>query len=180
MLPASARSRRKIPGGGQISRHRTADATRPHGSAEITSSAHRGRNISRRTRPVWADEADLLSGAPGGIRTRARPARSSTASGTTLPKRVASSKLGGGCHKGFGQGACRSIRPHHHGAEVEGEEAAMRRGFRVVILALVVILAGLVARPAWASTPQLPNSMAAVGDSITRAYDVCCYGDHPG
>src|SRR6266704_3285530 len=57
MLPASARSRRKIPGGGQISRHRTADATRPHGSAEITSSAHRGRNISRRTRPVMSAAA---------------------------------------------------------------------------------------------------------------------------
>jgi hypothetical protein len=57
----------------------------------------------------------------------------------------------------------------------------MRRGFRVAILALTIILAGLVTRPAWATTPQLPNSMAALGDSITRAYDVCCfYGDHPG
>jgi lysophospholipase L1-like esterase len=49
-----------------------------------------------------------------------------------------------------------------------------------VILALVVVLAGLVAQPAWAA-PPLPSSMAAIGDSITRAYDVCCsYGDHPG
>lgn len=64
---------------------------------------------------------------------------------------------------------------------LEREEAAMRRGLCVAILALAVILAGLVTRPAWASTPQLPNSMAALGDSITRAYDVCCfYGDHPG
>jgi lysophospholipase L1-like esterase len=56
----------------------------------------------------------------------------------------------------------------------------MRRGARIVVLALAVILAGMVARPAWAA-PQLPNSMAALGDSITRAYDVCCYyGDHPG
>jgi hypothetical protein len=48
------------------------------------------------------------------------------------------------------------------------------------IVALVVILVGLVAQPAWAA-PPLPSSMAAVGDSITRAYDVCCsYGDHPG
>jgi hypothetical protein len=49
-----------------------------------------------------------------------------------------------------------------------------------VVLALAVILAGLGTRPAWAA-PQLPDTMAAVGDSITRAYDVCCYyGDHPG
>ena len=41
-------------------------------------------------------------------------------------------------------------------------------------------------RPAWSpSRPgrrrRCPSSMAAIGDSITRAYDVCCsYGDHPG
>jgi lysophospholipase L1-like esterase len=51
---------------------------------------------------------------------------------------------------------------------------------RIVLLALVVVLAGLVTQPAWAA-PPLPSSMAAIGDSITRAYDVCCsYGDHPG
>jgi lysophospholipase L1-like esterase len=52
---------------------------------------------------------------------------------------------------------------------------------RVVrIVALAVILVGLVAQPAWAAPPP-PSSMAAIGDSITRAYDVCCsYGDHPG
>src|SRR5215211_3728545 len=56
----------------------------------------------------------------------------------------------------------------------------MGRVARIVILALVVVLAGLVAPPAWAA-PPLPSSMAALGDSITRAYDVCCsYGDHPG
>src|SRR5918994_2868188 len=55
----------------------------------------------------------------------------------------------------------------------------MGRVARIVVLALVV-LAGLVAPPAWAA-PPLPASMAAIGDSITRAYDVCCaYGDHPG
>jgi lysophospholipase L1-like esterase len=60
------------------------------------------------------------------------------------------------------------------------QRSAMRRGARIVVLALAVISAGLVARPASAA-PQLPDSMAAVGDSITRAYDVCCYyGDHPG
>src|SRR5215203_1618120 len=56
----------------------------------------------------------------------------------------------------------------------------MGRVARIMVLALVVLLAGLVAQPAWAA-PPLPASMAAIGDSITRAYDVCCsYGDHPG
>jgi lysophospholipase L1-like esterase len=56
----------------------------------------------------------------------------------------------------------------------------MHRGARIVVVALAVVLAGLVAQPASAA-PQLPDSMAAIGDSITRAYDVCCsYGDHPG
>src|SRR5918994_5401471 len=56
----------------------------------------------------------------------------------------------------------------------------MGRVARIVVLALVVVLAGLVAPPAWAA-PPLPSSMAAIGNSITRAYDVCCsYGDHPG
>src|SRR5215207_5685807 len=49
----------------------------------------------------------------------------------------------------------------------------MGRVARIVILALAVVLAGLVAPPAWAA-PPLPGSMAAIGDSITRAYDVCC------
>jgi hypothetical protein len=56
----------------------------------------------------------------------------------------------------------------------------MRRVLHIGIVALAVVLAGLVTRPAWAA-PPLPNSMAAIGDSITRAADVCCwYGDHPG
>jgi lysophospholipase L1-like esterase len=56
----------------------------------------------------------------------------------------------------------------------------MGRVARIVVMTLAVVLAGLVARPAWAA-PPLPSSMAAIGDSITRAYDVCCaYGDHPG
>src|SRR5215218_8644101 len=57
----------------------------------------------------------------------------------------------------------------------------MGRVARIVVVALVVVLAGLVAQPATAASPPLPSSMAAIGDSITRAYDVCCsYGDHPG
>src|SRR5215216_3073612 len=56
----------------------------------------------------------------------------------------------------------------------------MGRVARIVVLALAVLLAGLIAQPAWAA-PPVPSSMAAIGDSITRAYDVCCYyGDHPG
>jgi lysophospholipase L1-like esterase len=56
----------------------------------------------------------------------------------------------------------------------------MGRVARIVILALAVGLAGLVAQPAWAAPPP-PSSMAAIGDSITRAANVCCYyGDHPG
>ena len=56
----------------------------------------------------------------------------------------------------------------------------MTRIARITVVTLVVVLAGLVAQPAWAAPPR-PSSMAAIGDSITRAYDVCCsYGDHPG
>jgi lysophospholipase L1-like esterase len=56
----------------------------------------------------------------------------------------------------------------------------MGRVARIGMVALAVVLAGLVAQPAWAA-PPLPSSMAAIGDSITRAADVCCYyGDHPG
>jgi hypothetical protein len=56
----------------------------------------------------------------------------------------------------------------------------MGRVARVVVLTLAVVLAGVIVQPAWAG-PPLPSSMAAIGDSITRAYDVCCsYGDHPG
>jgi hypothetical protein len=43
----------------------------------------------------------------------------------------------------------------------------------------VVVGGGL--QPCRCAAPPLPSSMAAIGDSITRAYDVCCsYGDHPG
>ena len=56
----------------------------------------------------------------------------------------------------------------------------MGRIARSIVGTLVVLLAGLVAQPARAA-PPLPASMAALGDSITRASDVCCaYGDHPG
>jgi len=50
---------------------------------------------------------------------------------------------------------------------------------RALVLPLAMLFALLVTPAAGAATP-LPNSMAALGDSITRAADVCCwYGDHP-
>jgi lysophospholipase L1-like esterase len=56
----------------------------------------------------------------------------------------------------------------------------MRRGLVIAVLA-VGMIAGLLAPVSAAATPALPTSMAALGDSITRAYDVCCsYRDHPG
>jgi lysophospholipase L1-like esterase len=49
---------------------------------------------------------------------------------------------------------------------------------RALLLGLVVAVTAQA--PAAAASPPLPNSMAAIGDSITRATDVCCwYGDHP-
>jgi len=51
-----------------------------------------------------------------------------------------------------------------------------------VAFVVLLCLAGLSSGP-WASastSPPLPGSMAAIGDSMTRAADVCCwYGDHP-
>ena len=55
-------------------------------------------------------------------------------------------------------------------------------GRRLVIAQLAVcVVVGLLAPIPAAASPALPDSMAALGDSITRAYDVCCsYRDHPG
>ena len=56
----------------------------------------------------------------------------------------------------------------------------MRRRLVIAVLAAGMIVGPLAPVPA-AAAPALPNSMAALGDSITRAYDVCCsYRDHPG
>src|SRR5215216_7958001 len=52
---------------------------------------------------------------------------------------------------------------------------------RTRMFLLLVVFATLTsaATPAKAS-PPLPSSIAGIGDSITRAADVCCwYGDHP-
>ncbi len=51
---------------------------------------------------------------------------------------------------------------------------------KIRALLLGLVIAVMVQGPAAAASPPLPNSMAAIGDSITRATDVCCwYGDHP-
>lgn len=58
----------------------------------------------------------------------------------------------------------------------------MKSRLFVLILALVIAHAALspAAASAQASSGNLPNRMAAIGDSITRATNVCCwYGDHP-
>ena len=50
---------------------------------------------------------------------------------------------------------------------------------RLILAGLAAV--ALAAAPAAAQSPSLPNSIAGIGDSITRAADVCCwYGDHPG
>jgi lysophospholipase L1-like esterase len=52
---------------------------------------------------------------------------------------------------------------------------------RVIALLAAGLALGLLAPMSAAASPALPNTMAALGDSITRAYDVCCsYSDHPG
>jgi lysophospholipase L1-like esterase len=52
---------------------------------------------------------------------------------------------------------------------------------RLIALLAAGMIVGLLAPVSAAATPTLPTSMAALGDSITRAYDVCCaYRDHPG
>jgi lysophospholipase L1-like esterase len=49
----------------------------------------------------------------------------------------------------------------------------------LVLLATIGITSATLSTPASAAT-ALPDSIAAIGDSITRATDACCfYGDHP-
>src|SRR5215204_1708528 len=56
----------------------------------------------------------------------------------------------------------------------------MRLVIRSLLVSLALLAVYLVPVSASAA-PALPSSMAAIGDSITRAYDACCsYGDHPG
>src|SRR5271168_5130851 len=68
------------------------------------------------------------------------------------------------------------------------ERSNVQRG-RVIVLVAASLLVGLGlglparARAAGAGTlisPPLPNSMAAIGDSITQAFDDCCsFGSQP-
>jgi lysophospholipase L1-like esterase len=56
----------------------------------------------------------------------------------------------------------------------------MRRR-HVIALLVIGLMVGLLVPGSAAASPALPNSIAALGDSIIRAYDVCCsYSDHPG
>jgi lysophospholipase L1-like esterase len=49
---------------------------------------------------------------------------------------------------------------------------------RLLLLGSVIGL--LASAPSASAAPSLPNSIAGLGDSMTRAADVCCwYGDHP-
>lgn len=55
----------------------------------------------------------------------------------------------------------------------------MRRAARLLVLPFLLAFTLLTAGPASAS-PARPDRMAALGDSISQAADVCCwYGDHP-
>jgi lysophospholipase L1-like esterase len=59
----------------------------------------------------------------------------------------------------------------------QGEGIVIRR---VVVFSLVAVALSVPSATVAAAAPSLPSSMAAIGDSITRATDVCCwYGDHP-
>jgi lysophospholipase L1-like esterase len=50
---------------------------------------------------------------------------------------------------------------------------------RAALLAIIVAIAVALA-PTASAAPPPPSSIAGIGDSITRAFDVCCwYGDHP-
>jgi lysophospholipase L1-like esterase len=56
----------------------------------------------------------------------------------------------------------------------------IRRRWLVAIAALAAGAGSLVPASSAAAAPAYPTSMAALGDSITRAFDVCCsYADHP-
>ena len=55
----------------------------------------------------------------------------------------------------------------------------MRRAVRLLVLPFIFAFTVMTAGMASAS-PQRPDSIAALGDSMTRATDACCwYGDHP-
>jgi lysophospholipase L1-like esterase len=55
-----------------------------------------------------------------------------------------------------------------------------RKALLVMAALATTVLAGIAPATTAAAAPAYPSRMAALGDSITRAYNVCCsYGDHP-
>jgi lysophospholipase L1-like esterase len=61
-------------------------------------------------------------------------------------------------------------------------EASMRRTtlWTAIVTTLLALTGATVAIPSAQAAPPPPSSMAAIGDSMTMAADVCCwYGDHP-
>jgi lysophospholipase L1-like esterase len=61
-------------------------------------------------------------------------------------------------------------------------EASMRRTtlWTTIVTVLLAVAGGMVAIPSAQAAPPRPSAMAAIGDSMTMAADVCCwYGDHP-
>jgi lysophospholipase L1-like esterase len=56
----------------------------------------------------------------------------------------------------------------------------MRRLVVVLLSTVLLVFTLPTAASADRGSPKLPNSIAAIGDSMTQAADVCCwYGDHP-
>jgi lysophospholipase L1-like esterase len=69
------------------------------------------------------------------------------------------------------------MRPYQHA----GPSRLPRRLTTVAVGIALTVAGSLVASPGVQASVRYPNSIAALGDSITRAFDVCCwYGDHPG
>lgn len=55
------------------------------------------------------------------------------------------------------------------------------RRLMAVVVSVALSLVSFASAPDAGATARYPNSIAGLGDSITRAADVCCwYGDHPG
>lgn len=60
-------------------------------------------------------------------------------------------------------------------------KTVVRRIVVAILLAALVMTGSVGPAVSAAPSPPPPSSIASIGDSITRAADVCCwYGDHPG
>src|SRR5215207_8521618 len=81
---------------------------------------------------------------------------------------------GSSCARGTTSRAGACGRPPSEGWSVD-----MRKWISALALVTMWVVAGPGVGPA-AAAPPLPGRMAGIGDSITQAFDVCCwYGDHP-